>query len=61
MREARDLYFKRNGFTADAYSAPTFTIKLLGIPFTLLSTANRKKALPLHDFRYILTGLRTDW
>lgn len=61
MREARDLYFKRNGFTADGYSAPTFTIKLLGIPFTFPSTANRKKALPLHDFHHILTGYGTDW
>jgi len=61
MREARDLYFKRNGFTADAYSAPTFTLKLLGIPFTFPSTANRKKALPLHDFHHILTGYGTNW
>lgn len=61
MREARDLYFKRNGFTVDGYSAPTFTIKLLGIPFTLPSTANRKKALPLHDFHHILTGYGTNW
>jgi len=61
MREARDLYFKRNGFTADAYSAPTFTIKLLGIPFTFPSTANRKKVLPLHDFHHILTGYGTNW
>ncbi|HVG90103.1 MAG TPA: hypothetical protein VNB54_01315 [Alphaproteobacteria bacterium] len=61
MREALNLYFKRNGFTADAYSAPTFTIKLLGIPFTFPSTANRKKALPLHDFHHILTGYGTNW
>jgi hypothetical protein len=61
MHEALDLYFKRNGFTADAYSAPTFTLKLLGIPFTFPSTANRKKALPLHDFHHILTGYGTNW
>jgi hypothetical protein len=61
MREARDLYFKRNGFTADAYSAPSFMIKLLGIPFTFPNTANRKKALPLHDFHHILTGYGNDW
>jgi hypothetical protein len=61
MREARDSYFERNGFTADAYSAPTFTIKLLGIPFTFPSTANRKRALPLHDFHHILTGYGTSF
>jgi hypothetical protein len=61
MREARDLYFRRNGFTADGYSAPTFTIKMLGIPFTFPSTANRRKVLPLHDFHHILTGYRNDW
>jgi len=61
MREARDNYFKANGFSADAYSAPTFTLKLLGIPLTFPSTANRKKALPLHDFHHILTGYGTNW
>jgi hypothetical protein len=61
MRDARDGYFKRNGFNADAYSAPTFTIKLLGIPFTFPSTTNRKRALPLHDFHHILTGYGTNF
>jgi len=61
MREARDLYFKANGFSVEGYSASTFTLKLLGIPFTFPSTANRKKALPLHDFHHILTGYGTNW
>jgi hypothetical protein len=61
MREARDLYFKNNGFSIAAYSAPTFTIKLLGIPFTFPSTARRKQVLPLHDFHHILTGYGTNW
>jgi hypothetical protein len=61
IREARDLYFKRNGFSLDAYSAPTFTLKLLGVPFTFPSTANRKRALPLHDLHHILTGYGTNW
>jgi hypothetical protein len=61
MREARDLYFERNGFSIAAYSSPTFTIKLLGIPFTFPSTANRKRALPWHDFHHILTGYETNF
>jgi hypothetical protein len=61
MREALELYFKRSGFGAETYTAPTFTIKLLGIPFTFPSTANRKRALPLHDFHHILTGYGTNW
>ena len=61
MREALDQYFKLNGFTAEGYTAPTFTLKLLGIPFTFPSTAGRKRALPLHDFHHILTGYGTDW
>ncbi len=61
MREALDLYFQRNGFSVAAYSAPTFTLKFLGIPVTFPSTANRKRALPLHDFHHILTGYGTDW
>jgi hypothetical protein len=60
MREARDLYFERNGFSIAAYSASTFTIKLLGVPFTFPSTANRKRALPWHDFHHILTGYGTN-
>jgi hypothetical protein len=61
MRQALDLFFERNGLDAAGYSAPTFTIKLLGIPFTFPSTANRKRALPLHDFHHILTGYGTNW
>src|SRR5262245_64069578 len=61
MREALELYFKRSGFGAETYTAPTFTIKLLGIPITFPSTANRKRALPLHDFHHILTGYGTNW
>ena len=61
MREALDLHFKCNGFTAEGYSAPTFTIKLLGIPFTFPSTPARRRALPLHDFHHILTGYGTNF
>jgi hypothetical protein len=61
MREALDLYFQRSGFNADSYTAATFTLKLLGIPFTFPSTTGRKRALPLHDFHHILTGYGTDW
>lgn len=61
MREALNIYFRRSGFGAETYTASTFTIKLLGIPFTLPSTANRKRALPLHDFHHILTGYGTNW
>lgn len=61
MREALDLYFQRSGFDAASYTAPTFTLKFLGIPLTFPSTAGRKRALPLHDFHHILTGYGTDW
>lgn len=61
MREARDLYFQRNGFSLAGYSAPTFTLRFLGIPVTFPSTANRRRALPWHDLHHILTGYGTDW
>jgi hypothetical protein len=61
IREARDLYFERNGFSLAGYSAPTFTLKFLGIAVTFPSTANRKRALPLHDLHHIVTGYGTDW
>src|SRR5215467_1040208 len=61
MREALEQFFTRNGFSAKAYSAPTFTIKLLGIPLTFPSTAKRKQVLPLHDLHHILTGYGTNF
>lgn len=61
MLEARDLYFKINGFGVEGYSASTFTLKFGPIPVTFPNTASRKKVLPLHDFHHILTGYGTDW
>jgi hypothetical protein len=61
MRQALDLFFKRNGFDATSYTAPTFTVRLLGIPLTFPSTADRKCALPVHDFHHILTGYGTNF
>ena len=61
MREARELYFQKNGFSLEGYSASTFRLKLLGIPYKLPSTRNRRSALPLHDFHHILTGYGTTW
>jgi hypothetical protein len=61
MQEALDRYLANNGFSTDAYTASTFTIKLLGIPLKFPNTQARKRALPLHDLHHILTGYGTDW
>lgn len=61
MLEARDRYLGENGLSVEGYTAPTFTLRFLGIPVTFPSTANRKRALPLHDMHHILTGYGTDW
>jgi hypothetical protein len=61
VQEALDRYLMHNGFSTAAYTAPTFTVKLLGIPLKFPSTPARKRALPLHDLHHILTGYGTDW
>ena len=61
IREARDRYLAENGLSTDGYTAPTFTLRLLGIPITFPSTQARKRALPLHDLHHVLTGYGTGW
>lgn len=61
MKEARDLYFAATGFSLKDYSAPSFTISILGVPLKLPNTAGRKRDVPLHDLHHILTGFTNDW
>jgi hypothetical protein len=61
MREARDLYFEKNGFGKDGgYDAAWVDFKLGPIPMPFPNTEARKRAVPYHDLHHILTGYETD-
>jgi hypothetical protein len=61
MQEARDLFLAWNGFSPASYTAPTYTINLLGLPLKLPNTKAHQWATPLHDLHHLLTGYQTDW
>jgi hypothetical protein len=60
VREARDAYLLRNGFTTEAYRARTFQIDLLGVTWTLPNPKARQRVVPLHDIHHVITGYGTD-
>jgi hypothetical protein len=59
VREARDRYLEENGFTLRQYEAPTFTITLFGLTWSLPNGAARRRAVPLHDLHHVATGYGT--
>lgn len=61
LRKARDRFLAANNFQVEDYSAPTYTVKLLGIPFKFPNTKAHQWATPLHDLHHVLTGYRPDW
>jgi hypothetical protein len=61
LKEARNLYLVANGFRIEDYTAPTFTIGILGRAFKFPNTAGRKRIVHLHDLHHVLTGFGTDW
>lgn len=61
LQQARDQFFAANGFHLEDYSAPTYTVKLFGLPIKFPNTKAHRWATPLHDLHHILTGYQTDW
>jgi len=61
VRQAREQFLAANGFCVEDYTAPTYTIKIWGVPFKLPNTKEHQWATPLHDLHHVLTGYRTDW
>ena len=61
MGEAREQFLRQNDFRVADYSAPTYTIKILGVPLRFPNTKAHRWATPLHDLHHLLTGYRTDW
>lgn len=61
LREARERYFARSGFTAATYTDPWVALPLGPITIRLPNFGARKKAVKVHDLNHILTGFGTDW
>src|SRR6478752_6208121 len=62
LREARDLYFRSNGFGEDGgYGDAWVDFKLGPVPFPFPNTAARIKAVKVHDLHHIVTGYRTNF
>jgi hypothetical protein len=61
VQEARDRYLARNGFKVADYTAPSFQIRVLGIPLRFPNPPSRQRVVPLHDLHHVLTGFGTDW
>jgi len=61
LRQAREQFFAANNFRVEDYSAPTYTVKILGVPLRFPNTKAHQWATPLHDLHHILTGYRPDW
>lgn len=60
VREARDRYLEENMFSMEEYTAPKFTLEILGLNIRLPNSPSRQRAIPLHDIHHVLTGYGTD-
>jgi hypothetical protein len=60
VREARDAYLAKNGFSVEAYRAQSFSIDVFGRTWTLKNPRARMRAVPLHDLHHVATGYGTD-
>ena len=60
VRDARRDYFRRNGFSMEAYDEPTVAIPVGPITFRLPNTKGRKELVRFHDLHHIATGYGTD-
>lgn len=58
--EGRDAYLAENGFSVDAYTAPTFTVDIFGKALTFPNRPSRQRVIPLHDLHHVATGYDTD-
>jgi hypothetical protein len=61
MREARETYFRANGFGEDGgYGDAWVDFKLGPVPFPFPNLPARVKALQFHDLHHVLTGYDTN-
>jgi hypothetical protein len=60
VREARDAFLARNGFSTDAYDARIVPIPFGPITIPLPSSEGRRALVRFHDLHHVLTGYDTD-
>ena len=61
VAEARDQYFRANGFSLASYTDRWVKLKLGPLPLAFPNTAARKAAVKLHDLHHVATGYATTW
>jgi hypothetical protein len=59
--DAREVYFRDNGFTIASYTDKWVRLKVGPIPFAFPNTDARKAAVKLHDLHHVATGYTTTW
>jgi hypothetical protein len=60
VRDARNVYLAENGFTVEAYDAPTTSGSFLGIKLAVPNPPPHRRAIRLHDLHHVATGFGTD-
>jgi hypothetical protein len=62
LRDARALYFERNGFPADGgYTAKWVKLALGPLRFGFPNTPGRVRAVRFHDLHHVVTDYATNW
>ncbi len=59
VAEARETYFKDNGFSLASYTDRWVKLKLGPIPLAFPNSKSRKAAVKLHDLHHVATGYQT--
>jgi len=59
--DAREVYFRDNGFSLAGYTDNWVKLKLGPIPIAFPNTDARKAAVKLHDLHHVATGYATTW
>jgi hypothetical protein len=60
LRQAREQFFKLNGFSESAYTEKWSEVNLGPLPLVVPNPPMRQRAIPLHDLHHIVTGYDTD-
>ena len=61
VADAREQYFRANGFTLAGYTDRWVKLKLGPIPLAFPNTEARRAAVKLHDLHHVATGYATTW
>jgi hypothetical protein len=61
VRQAREIYFRENGFSLAMYTEPSFDVPIGPISVRLPNPPARQRTVGAHDLHHVLTGYGTDW